>query len=415
MRSGGPISEDITGEENYAVLYAIQESPLEQGVIWTGSNDGLVHLTVDGGESWKNVTPEMPEDGRVSNIDASPHDAAKAYVAIYRDYLGDDRPYMYKTEDYGQTWTLISGSTSGIPEDHPVRVVREDPNREGLLYAGTEFGLFISFNDGSSWQAFQRNLPVTPVTDLQVKRKDLVLSTHGRSFWILDDISPLYELEKGGAEETALYTPKDVYDSDQMVYFSLPDASGEDLYTLTWSREGKTIYSVSDTVKNLAADAWGLNGLTWDLRHELSDGEKKFRGPMVAPGSYKVELIVGEDRMEKSFSVLMNPNLKRTGTSAADLEEQEALALDVANLLLEVRAEIRTLEQALEVCKKEKKKEQLKIQISKLKKGPGPYDLPMLQEQVEYLYRMVSRTPQKVGADAFARLEVLKQEWASLR
>lgn len=212
IRSGGPIEEDITGEENYAVLYAIQESPLEAGTIWTGSNDGLVHITVNGGETWENITPDMKQGGRVFNIDASPHNPAKAYLAINRDYLGDDHPYFYRTNDFGQNWTLLSGTVSGIPADHPARVVREDPHREGLLYAGTEFGLFISFNDGQTWEPFQRNLPITPVTDLQVKREDLVLSTLGRSFWIMDDISPLHELNPEGGADPFLFTPKDVVD-----------------------------------------------------------------------------------------------------------------------------------------------------------------------------------------------------------
>lgn len=148
VRSGGPIDEDISGEEYYAVLYAIQESPIQQGVIWTGSNDGLFHVTQDGGKAWKNITPNMPKGGRVSSIEASPHQVGKAYYTVYRDYLGDERPFVYVTKDFGVTWEKI---VRGIPKDFPARVVREDPHREGLLFAGTEFGIYLSFDDDAHW------------------------------------------------------------------------------------------------------------------------------------------------------------------------------------------------------------------------------------------------------------------------
>ena len=163
--SGSPITRDITGEEYYSTIYSLRESPLRAGVIWVGANDGPIHVTRDNGETWENVTPRgLPEGGRVDSVEPSPHDPAKAYFTTLRYQFGDWRPYIYKTEDYGRRWELI---TDGIPDDFPVRVVREDPVREGLLFAGTEYGVFISLNDGESWQEFQQNLGVTPVTDIK--------------------------------------------------------------------------------------------------------------------------------------------------------------------------------------------------------------------------------------------------------
>jgi len=209
--SGAPITRDVTGEEFYSTIYAIQESPLKAGLIWTGANDGPVYVTQDGGkDGWKNVTPkDLPKGGRIDCVEPSTHQEGKAYFTSLRYQLGDWTPYIYKTQNYGQTWELI---TKGIPSDYPVRVVREDPDRVGLLYAGTEYGLFISFDDGKNWQAFQNNLPVTPITDLKVHQKDLVISTMGRSFWILDDLSILHEsMDKIAAAKAQLFQPRDEY------------------------------------------------------------------------------------------------------------------------------------------------------------------------------------------------------------
>jgi hypothetical protein len=197
--SGEPITRDITGEEVYSAIYAIRESGLEPGVIWVGANDGPVHVTRDGGKTWTNVTPaDLPPGGRVQNIEPSPHRKGSAYIAVYRYLLNDWHPYIFRTDDYGRTWARLTTDGNGIPADFPTRVVREDPEREGLLYAGTEFGLFVSFDNGAHWQSLQQNLPVTPVTDLRVHRRDLVVSTMGRSFWVLDNVSPLHQLAGSG-------------------------------------------------------------------------------------------------------------------------------------------------------------------------------------------------------------------------
>ena len=189
---GNPITRDITGEEVYSSLYAFTESRLEKGVLWAGANDGPLHVSRDGGKSWQNVTPTGLVGARIQNIEDSPHRKGSAYVAAYRTTREHDlQPYAYVTNDYGKTWTRLTDGKNGIPIDHPVRVVREDPEREGLLYAGTEFGAFVSFDNGQHWQTLQQNLPATPVTDIRVVRGDLVIATMGRSFWIMDDIAPL--------------------------------------------------------------------------------------------------------------------------------------------------------------------------------------------------------------------------------
>ncbi len=199
---GTPITRDITGEEVYSSIYAMIESRLEKGVIMVGANDGPVSITRDNGKTWKRVTPpDMAPGGRIQTVEDSPHARGTFYIAAYRYMREHDlKPYIYKTTNYGDTWTKLTDGTNGIPGDHPTRVVREDPKRQGLLYAGTEFGAFVSFNDGTVWQPLQQNLPATPVTDIKVHRNDLVISTMGRGLWIMDDVTPLQQL-------AAMYAP----------------------------------------------------------------------------------------------------------------------------------------------------------------------------------------------------------------
>ncbi|MET0623851.1 MAG: glycosyl hydrolase [Pyrinomonadaceae bacterium] len=212
--TGGPITKDNTSVEYYGTIFTVSESPATRGVIWTGSDDGLVHVTRDNGKTWSNVTPKgMPEWIQVNSIDASPHEAGAAYVAATMYKSDDFKPYLYKTSDYGRSWKKID---AGIPDGAFTRVIREDPARRGLLYAGTETGMYVSFDDGERWQPFQLNLPYVPVTDLAVHKgeKDLVVATQGRGFWILDDLSALHQLtdaQRAGGGETALLKPEDAY------------------------------------------------------------------------------------------------------------------------------------------------------------------------------------------------------------
>jgi photosystem II stability/assembly factor-like uncharacterized protein len=195
VTSGEPITRDMTGEEVYAALYSMRSSRLDPNVFWTGSNDGPVFVTKDNGKTWKNVTPrELPPGGRVHTIEDSPHRRGSAYVSVYRMYLNDFKPYLYMTNDFGEHWTLLTDGSNGIPANQPMHVVREDPEQEGLLYAGTLEGAYVSFDQGRHWQSLQQNLPATPVTDFKVHRGDLLAATMGRGFWIMDDVAPLRQL-----------------------------------------------------------------------------------------------------------------------------------------------------------------------------------------------------------------------------
>ncbi|MFO7894714.1 MAG: hypothetical protein R6U63_13345 [Longimicrobiales bacterium] len=211
---GGPLISDHSGVEVFNTVFAVVPSPHERGTIWAGTDDGRVHITRDDGATWTDVTPRrLPELGTVNRIEVSPHRPGRAFLAVHRYRLDDSRPYVFRTDDYGRSWDLLTDGRNGIPADHWVRVVREDPAVEGLLYAGTEFGLFVSFDDGGRWQPLQNNLPTSPITDLKVqpRRGDLVVATQGRSFWVLDDLTPLRELAaEPRVAGVRLFTPRDV-------------------------------------------------------------------------------------------------------------------------------------------------------------------------------------------------------------
>ena len=462
--SGTPITRDITGEEFYSTIYAIQESPIEKGLIWVGANDGPVHVTRDGGKTWTNVTPkDLLPGGRVQSIEPSPHRAAKAYVAVYRYLLGDWEPYIYRTDDYGKSWTRLTSGSNGIPADTPTRVVREDPGREGLLYAGTEFGMFLSFDDGLNWESFQLNLPTTPVTDIKVFREDLVLSTMGRSFWILDNLTPLHQVnDRMASSRFHLYVPRTAYrmrytlQSGAAVYPEYPPVGVMIDYYLDEEPSGEITLEISDNTgksirlfssaglpqqpdlsgqsgmrrpgterivgHEIIKDA-GMHRFIWDLKHDGAwnheESRADQRGPMVVPGTYQVKLTVGSWSRTERFEVRIDPRLEEDHVTQTDLVAQELLSLQVRDALSNARRaaeRIRTVRKGIAGAAgkgggtakrvREQDKKLAGIQDCLVTKE-GIYQTPMLIDQLSYLFSMLDRADQKPGRDAYQRFDEL--------
>lgn len=349
-------------EEYYSTIFAIAPSPVRKDVIWTGSDDGLVHVTVDSGKKWINVTPrDLPEWSRINMIEASPYDAGAAYVAANRYQLDDNRPYIFKTSDYGKTWKLL---TRGIPGNVFTRTVRADPGRKGLLYTGTESGVYVSFDDGENWQPLQLNLPGVPITDLTIKDRDLIAATQGRAFWVLDDLTLLHQIDT--SQTTRLFKPRDVYRptrrfrggaglqgmgqnlvSDLAVTYYLPaKANAARLDFLDQS--GAIIKSFA----NVPASA-GMNRFEWDLRHPDAhglDGEThlsggSLRGPVAIPGTYRVKLTTDDGVREQSFAILKDPRLSST---SEDYRRQLEFMLGVRDKLSETNDAINRIRRALD-------------------------------------------------------------------
>ena len=350
--SGGPITQDNTSVEYYCTIFAAQESPLKEGLLWVGSDDGLIHVTQNGGKTWDNVTPKgMPEWMMINSVEPSAFDAGTCYVAGTKYKTGDFEPYLYKTTDYGKTWTKI---TNGINPEHFTRVVREDPKQKGLLYAGTETGMYISFNDGKNWQPFQLNLPIVPITDLAIKDNNLIVATQGRSLWIIDDLTVLHQLYKANANETMLFKPKDTYRMDGggrvgsktsgtnhpsgvITYFNLKEYDEKkDVISLTYfDRQGDTIktFSTKNKKKDKLEVKKGMNQFVWDMTYdgaEELDGMilwwASLDGPQAIPGVYKVNLKVNDDIKSQSFTIVADP---RAESTQADMEKQFKFITDV--------------------------------------------------------------------------------------
>jgi photosystem II stability/assembly factor-like uncharacterized protein len=449
--SGGPITRDVTGEEFYSTLYAIAESPLEKGVIWTGANDGPFNVTRDNGKTWANITPkDLPSGGRVQYIEPSPHRRGSAYYAVYRWLLGDYHPYIYRTDDYGRTWARLTDGKNGIPEDWPTRVVREDPDREGLLYAGTEFGMFISFDNGTHWQSFQLNLPKVPITDIKVHRKDLVVSTQGRAFWILDNISSLHQLNPQITTSTTyLFKPRDGYRTRLN-----PNILGPNIeYYLPATPNGPVIIEILDSKGALvnaynsdssptpagrgraggteqedpdsaaagrfrggppprATKSAGLNRFVWDVRHQA--------GVTVPPGRYQARLRVNDNTLTQEFNVLIDPRVAEDGVTLADLQEQFGHNLrmrELVNSVNQIASRVRDAQakQKSESATNGDGKGRLDAIAAKLFTPSIRYSKPGLQAHINYLAGMTANIDQKIGRDAIERYEVLRRELEEVR
>ena len=460
--SGEPITRDATGEEVYSVVYAIRESPVTKGVIWAGSNDGLVHVTRDDGATWVNVTPkDLAPGGRVQNIEPSPHRAGTAYVAIYRYLLGDFAPYIYRTDDFGKTWKRLSDGKNGIAADEPTRVVREDPDRAGLLYAGTEFGMYVSFDDGGHWQPFQMNLPVTPVTDIKVAHKDLVISTQGRSFWILDNLTPLHvwsdKVDPRISSRGWLFTPREAVRTVRgggggglnptllrypqpgaMIDYYLVNAPAGDISMQIQDESGKvirTFTSAAGAVEEPAADAppaddeeggfrgrggptrlektAGMHRFTWDLRYggpwASATRPEGPNGPEAVPGKYRVYFNAGEWSMDQPLTLIEDPRMTKAGLTEAALREQFEHNMKVRELVSDVNKTVARLRAAQRTATGNQR-DALDTLAAHLITPSIRYSKPELQTHITYLYSETTATDQKIGRDTMERYEALRKE-----
>ena len=367
--SGGPITKDNTGVEYYGTIFAAVESPFEKDLIWTGSDDGLIHITKDGGKNWTNVTPEkMPEWTMINCIEVDPFTAGGAYIIGTRYKLGDYTPFIYKTEDYGKTWKLI---TNGIASEHFTRALRSDPNRKGLLYAGTENGMYISFDDGANWKPFQLNLPIVPITDLTIKNNNLISATQGRSFWIIDDLTPLHQLnEKLISKESFLYKPMDSYrmggssrksktagqnhPGGVIINYFVKNLQKEDTLSLSFfEKEGKHIKTFStkpdesqDEEKFKAVK--GANSFNWNMQYPDAEKVKgmilwwaSLKGPKALPGEYIVKMdLNGNQVAEQTFNLLLDP---RSTASKEDLVAQFNFIIEIQEKLTEIHKTLKNI------------------------------------------------------------------------
>jgi len=372
--SGGEgITRDNTGVEVYATIFAFEESPTTPGLLWAGSDDGLVHVSRDNGKTWNNVTPKDWPEGTINTIDPSDHDPARAFVVMHRYRMGDFTPYIWRTDDYGKSWTRIADGTNGIPNSHFTRAIQEDPKKKGLLYAGTEFGMYISFNDGRNWQSFQNNLPRTPITDLQVFRNDLIVATQGRGYWVMDNLSRLQTMAPGQTTPDAiLYKPEDSYRQGGRlpmiqywfkekptapVQIEVRDAAG----TVVWTADGQPGDRPAPPAPGAAAPGGrggrgagggggrgggggvggsvtgyqGLNSVTWSPRltapYQVPAGIVGWsigggQGPKVRPGVYSVKVTSGTWTSTQSFNLQPDPRWPR----ATDAQYDEQFKMTAA-------------------------------------------------------------------------------------
>jgi hypothetical protein len=370
--SGFPYTNEGAGGENYCTITYVMESDKENGVIYTGSDDGMVHVTRDGGKTWINITPKDLGEAVVNAIEVSPHDPATVYVAAHKYKLNDFTPFAYKSNDYGKTWTKI---ISGIPYGACVRVVREDDKRKGLLYAGTETGLYISYDDGASWTNFQRNLPVTPITDLKVHQNNLIAATQGRSFWVLDELQAIRSFDPASIGKLNLYAIPDAY---RVSGYSIFDSNGEEKakYPVTTGANPSTgaviYYALPDSVKSISIEIKnqagqvvrsfsnkpksinsnnsfrnepmlstkkGLNRFAWNLRGQgmpTIDNvyiEGSYAGRKIMPGAYTVVLKVDGVEQTTPLQLKADPRVSATAADYADQDELLAkLEKDVTDI-----------------------------------------------------------------------------------
>ncbi|HSG48008.1 MAG TPA: hypothetical protein VLA43_09370 [Longimicrobiales bacterium] len=475
--AGGPINNDVTGVEIYNTIFSLAASPHTLDVLWAGSDDGRIHVTRNGGGDWQDVTPPgMPELGTVDEIDVSLHNPGKVTVAVQRYRLDDFAPYVFQTVDYGRTWRLLTDGRNGIPADHPVRTVREDPEREGLLVAGTEFGIFVSFDDGRRWQSLQQDLPATPVSGMRITHGDIQISTQGRSFWILDDMTPLRQYSAALADAQAhLFRPKDVVRASMAgggvggEHAPEPHPGGAILnYAVNSEVEGEVRVEVVDGQGRVATflttdsavsaergrprlDASrGGHRVVWDMTY---DGPRLAEGAVVwgytggvkaPPGEYTARLTVNGNTYQQPFRVLADPRLD---VAQADYEEQFRVAMAVRDSLQAVHDAIATIRAVAEQVEAAKARAaaagmgdrvapladsiganlegvETRLLQTRSESGQDPIRFPgQLDNQLAELYGFVTGTDGYISggpegrptAGAMERLRDLNLQWEGLR
>nr|WP_299595993.1 hypothetical protein [Sphingomonas bacterium] len=411
LASGEPITRDATGEEVYSTVYAIRESKIRPGVIWSGSNDGLVFVTQDNGKSWQNVTPkDLPPGGRVQNIEPGVRAPGTAYIAVYRYLLGDYAPYLYRTDDYGKSWTRLTSGRNGIAADEPTRVIREDPERPDLLYAGTEFGMYVSFDRGARWQSLQLDLPAVPVTDIRLTHGDMALSTQGRGFYILDNLSVLRQLPppREAAKSSRLFKPavavripaagdkgadpkegpEHILPGAQIDYYVAPGAKSTPVTLTILDAAGAVVRRFSSEGSSPAGGgaggggddegggqyrptyvtkldtAPGMHRFIWDLRYSGEPAgtpaapqpgqpgqpaESRTRhptGPVAPPGNYTVVMAAGKFETRQPLEIVEDPRVLATGLTNADVVAQFEHNMRVLKLVHDANAAVLRVTQA---------------------------------------------------------------------
>jgi hypothetical protein len=425
--SGGPITKDNTSVEYYCTIFTATESTLEKDLLWTGSDDGLINVSKDGGKTWENVTP--PEAGKWmmwNCIETDPVRKGTAYFAGTKYKLDDFAPYLFKTEDYGKTWKKI---TNGIDAMHFTRAIRADKKRAGLLYAGTEYGMYISYDDGNSWKKFQLNLPIVPITDLTIKENDLIVATQGRAFWVIDDLSILqqkngdllnknlhvfsvndaYRAEGGGGRRGPRGgggTPQNVGENPSVgVVFNyfLKDATDSSKVSITvFDKQNKPIKTFSKTAKDNADKIDfndGVNQFVWDMNYppaERTEGFILWNGGVgaakAAPGKYSARFKYGNDSVDVPFVIKADPNYKAT---EADYDAQVSFLLQLRDKFNDVQKAIRNIRSL---------RTQINDFTGKLETGEGIKEIKKMADSVnkqmttveEALYQTKSKSGQDV-------------------
>ena len=477
-KGGGPFTNEAVGAENYGTLSYVIESPSEKGVIWTGSDDGLVYLTRDGGAHWQNVTPAGLAECLINAIEVSPHDKATAYIATTRYKFNDHTPGLYKTTDYGKTWTKIN---TGIPVGAFTRVIREDDTRKDLLFAGTETGLYISWNGGKEWQPFQMNLPVAPITDLRIHKDNLIASTSGRAFWILDDLSLIRQYKKeqalfsifspspaflvNGSSEldesdtgfTGLNRSRGVNPSTGIVfYYNLPPIKDHELLSLEIKdMSGNTVHNFSSksdstykkydggpSAEPVLSTMPGLNRFVWNMRYPTMPGvpdayiESSYRGHKAIPGKYKVTLKLKGQTVSTEATILSNPLYPTDAATYAAyhsmMNGMETELTIMHNMVNSIHTKQIQLENILATLTNETKYASIKKDAPELIKKMKAWDEDMIQRRskayddvenfenkftANYLY-LINQTESdipRVNQPSINRLKELNEAWVLLK